>query len=154
MSNYRKRRSYPGNSSPPRKKRNTGKKFLKGIAITLAAIACISLLATLLPGRNPLTCEHDYKTELIKESCEDAGYMVYTCKHCDDTYKVQILFIRTSQNLINGHGKAPRRFACLSRCTKVKPLSTEPWNKCQCAHLAFMPRKSVDRGCVCATLKV
>ena len=34
MSNYRKRRSYPGNSSPPRKKRNTGKKFLKGIAIT------------------------------------------------------------------------------------------------------------------------
>ena len=47
MSNYRKRRSYPGSSSPPRKKRNTGKKFLKGIAITLAAIACISLASSL-----------------------------------------------------------------------------------------------------------
>ncbi len=89
MSNYRKRRSYPGSSSPPRKKRNSGKNVVKTIAIILAVIACISLLVTLLPGRNSLTCEHDYKTELIRESCEDAGYTVYTCKHCDDTYKVQ-----------------------------------------------------------------
>ena len=62
MSNYRKRRSYPGNSSPPRKKRNTGKKFLKGIAITLAVIACISLVAGLLPNRHA----DDKPTEPVK----------------------------------------------------------------------------------------
>lgn len=89
MSNYKKRRYSSGRHSPPPKKENTFAKIVKGVAIVMAVFAGISLLVTLLPGRNPLTCAHDYKTELIKESCEDAGYMVYTCKYCDDTYKVQ-----------------------------------------------------------------
>lgn len=47
MSNYRKRRSYPGNYSKPKGRKSSGKQLIKIIAIGLAAIACISLASSL-----------------------------------------------------------------------------------------------------------
>jgi len=47
LSNYRKRRSYPGNYSKPKGRKSSGKQLIKIIAIGLAAIACISLASSL-----------------------------------------------------------------------------------------------------------
>lgn len=79
MSNYRKRRSYPGNYSKPKGRKSSGKQFIKIIAIGLAAIACISLASSLLSRSSDETKPPDSVVEPTEpvEPVIESGYLLY-----------------------------------------------------------------------------
>ena len=79
MSNYKKRRHSSGSYSPPPKKENTFAKIVKGVAITMAIFACISLTSSLLSRSSDETKPPDSVVEPTEpvEPVIESGYLLY-----------------------------------------------------------------------------